>query len=47
MPYVIFVAAPGMELLKQLYDFGRSTGVSNRSLAVRIVIMTVTKFVMF
>jgi len=32
-PYVIFIAAPGMELLKQLYDFGRSTGVSNRSLA--------------
>lgn len=33
MPYVIFIAAPGMELLKQLYDFGRSTGVSSRSLA--------------
>ncbi|XP_014249613.1 MAGUK p55 subfamily member 6 isoform X2 [Cimex lectularius] len=33
MPYVIFIAAPGMELLKQLYDFGRSTGASNRSLA--------------
>ncbi|KAK9510308.1 hypothetical protein O3M35_005118 [Rhynocoris fuscipes] len=33
MPYVIFIAAPGMELLKQLYDFGRTTGASNRSLA--------------
>ncbi|CAB0005424.1 unnamed protein product [Nesidiocoris tenuis] len=32
MPYVIFIAAPGMELLKQLYDFGRSTGVSTRTL---------------
>lgn len=34
MPYVIFIAAPGMELLKQLYDFGRTTGASNRNLAV-------------
>ncbi|XP_073987316.1 MAGUK p55 subfamily member vari isoform X2 [Rhodnius prolixus] len=33
MPYVIFIAAPGMELLKQLYDFGRTTGASNRNLA--------------
>ncbi|KAL1123832.1 hypothetical protein AAG570_001603, partial [Ranatra chinensis] len=32
MPYVIFIAAPGMELLKQLYDFNRSTGISSRSL---------------
>lgn len=32
-PYVIFIAAPGMELLKQLYDFGRTTGASNRNLA--------------
>ncbi|XP_022197062.1 MAGUK p55 subfamily member 6 isoform X4 [Nilaparvata lugens] len=32
-PYVIFVAAPGMELLKTQYDFGRSTGASSRNLA--------------
>lgn len=31
-PYVVFIAAPGMELLKQMYDFGRSTGASNRTL---------------
>uniref|UniRef100_A0A1B6L093 MAGUK p55 subfamily member 6 n=2 Tax=Graphocephala atropunctata TaxID=36148 RepID=A0A1B6L093_9HEMI len=33
MPYVIFVAAPGLELLKQLYNFNRSTGTSSRNLA--------------
>ncbi|KAF6215628.1 hypothetical protein GE061_010384 [Apolygus lucorum] len=32
MPFVIFVAAPGMELLKQMYDFGRSTGASTKTL---------------
>ncbi|XP_044006469.1 protein PALS2 isoform X2 [Aphidius gifuensis] len=32
MPYVIFVAAPGMEQLKCLYDLGRTTGASNRNL---------------
>ena len=35
MPYVIFIAAPGMEQLKTLYDLGRSTGASNRNLSVR------------
>lgn len=34
MPYVIFIAAPGMELLKQLYDFNRSTGASSRNLTL-------------
>ncbi|XP_044587929.1 protein PALS2 isoform X3 [Cotesia glomerata] len=32
MPYVIFIAAPGMEQLKTLYDHGRSTGASSRNL---------------
>ncbi|XP_020277840.1 MAGUK p55 subfamily member 6 isoform X3 [Pseudomyrmex gracilis] len=32
MPYVIFIAAPGMEQLKSLYDLGRSTGASSRNL---------------
>ncbi|XP_014238347.1 MAGUK p55 subfamily member 2 isoform X2 [Trichogramma pretiosum] len=32
MPYVIFIAAPGMQQLKSLYDLGRSTGASNRNL---------------
>ncbi|XP_054282668.1 protein PALS2-like isoform X1 [Macrosteles quadrilineatus] len=32
MPFVIFIAAPGMELLKQLYNFNRSTGTSSRNL---------------
>ncbi|XP_076290333.1 MAGUK p55 subfamily member vari isoform X2 [Lasioglossum baleicum] len=31
-PYVIFIAAPGMEQLKCLYDLGRSTGASSRNL---------------
>ncbi|XP_012270090.1 MAGUK p55 subfamily member 2 [Orussus abietinus] len=31
-PYVIFIAAPGMEQLKSLYDLGRSTGASSRNL---------------
>lgn len=34
MPYVIFIAAPGMEQLKHLYGIGRSTGSSNRNLTV-------------
>ncbi|KAJ8683547.1 hypothetical protein QAD02_019339 [Eretmocerus hayati] len=32
MPYVIFIAAPGMEQLKSMYDLGRSTGASSRNL---------------
>lgn len=35
MPYVIFIAAPGMEQLKTLYDLGRTTGASSRNLTVR------------
>jgi len=34
MPYVIFIAAPGMEQLKHLYGISRSTGSSNRNLTV-------------
>jgi hypothetical protein len=34
MPYVIFIAAPGMEQLKHLYGIGRSIGSSNRNLTV-------------
>ena len=34
MTYVIFIAAPGMEQLKTLYDLGRSTGASARNLTV-------------
>lgn len=34
MPYVIFIAAPGMEQLKQLYAERRVTGGSQRNLAV-------------
>lgn len=34
MPYVIFIAAPGMEQLKWLYDLARSTGTSSRNLTV-------------
>lgn len=34
MPYVIFIAAPGMEQLKHLYGINRSTGSSNRNLTV-------------
>lgn len=34
MPFVIFVAAPGMEQLKQLYAERRATGGSQRNLAV-------------
>lgn len=34
MPFVIFVAAPGMEQLKTLYAERRATGGSQRNLAV-------------
>jgi hypothetical protein len=34
MPYVIFIAAPGMEQLKHLYGISRSVGSSNRNLTV-------------
>lgn len=34
MPYVIYVAAPGMEQLKTLYAERRATGGSQRNLAV-------------
>lgn len=37
MPYVIFIAAPGMEQLKSLYDLGRSTGASSRNLTVYLL----------
>lgn len=39
MPYVIFIAAPGMEQLKSLYDLGRSTGASNRNLTVHFFLL--------
>lgn len=38
MPYVIFIAAPGMEQLKQLYSERRVTGGSQRNLAVSMAI---------
>lgn len=34
MPYVIFVGAPGMETLKQIYAERRATGGSQKNLAV-------------
>lgn len=34
MPYVIFIAAPGMEQLKQIYAERRATGGSQRNLTV-------------
>lgn len=34
MPFVIFIAAPGMDQLKQLYAERRATGGSQRNLAV-------------
>ena len=34
MPFVIFIAAPGMEQLKQLYAERRATGGSQRNLSV-------------
>lgn len=35
MPYVIFVGAPGMEQLKQIYAERRATGGSQKNLTVR------------
>ncbi|XP_026469361.1 MAGUK p55 subfamily member 6-like [Ctenocephalides felis] len=32
MPYVVFIAAPGMEQLQQMYNHFRSTGTSSRNL---------------
>ncbi|XP_065226509.1 protein PALS2-like isoform X1 [Planococcus citri] len=32
MPYVIFIASPGMDELKNLYDYGRYNGYSTRTL---------------
>jgi hypothetical protein len=34
MPYVIFIAAPGMEQLKHLYGISHSISSSNRNLTV-------------
>jgi len=34
MPYVIFIAAPGVEVMKNLYDYSRGTGYSTRTLTV-------------
>lgn len=34
LPYVVFIAAPGMEQLKQIYAERRATGGSQRNLAV-------------
>lgn len=36
MPYVIFIAAPGVEVMKSLYDYSRGTGYSSRTLTVSI-----------
>lgn len=38
MPFVIFIAAPGMEQLKLLYAERRATGGSQRNLAVSITL---------
>jgi len=34
MPYVIFIAAPGVEVMKSLYDYSRNLGYSTRTLTV-------------
>lgn len=34
MPYVIFIAAPGVEVMKSLYDYSRNMGYSSRTLTV-------------
>jgi len=34
MPYVIFIAAPGIEVMKSLYDYSRNLGYSTRTLTV-------------
>ena len=38
MPFVIFIAAPGMDQLKQLYAERRATGGSQRNLTVSSII---------
>lgn len=35
MPFVIFIAAPGMDQLKQIYAERRATGGSSKNLVVR------------
>lgn len=47
MPYVIFIAAPGMEQLKSLYDLGRSTGASSRNLTVLYFFLSAEYFITF
>ena len=37
MPYVIFIGAPGMEQLKQIYAERRATGGSQKNLAVTTI----------
>lgn len=41
MPYVIFIGAPGMEQLKQIYAERRATGGSQRNLTVCCVAFSV------
>lgn len=41
MPYVIFIAAPGVEVMKSLYDYSRNLGYSNRTLTVSAKYITV------
>lgn len=45
MPYVIFIGAPGMEQLKQIYAERRATGGSQRNLTVCVVYHLVCVFV--
>lgn len=47
MPYVIFIAAPGMEQLKWLYDLARSTGTSSRNLTVITLLLYITALSIF
>ncbi len=42
MPYVIFIGAPGMEQLKQIYAERRATGGSQRNLTVSQVLFVVS-----
>lgn len=45
LPYVIFVAAPGMEQLKSMYAHDRSVGYnSSRNLTVRIIKSFINSF---
>lgn len=46
MPFVIFVAAPGMDQLKQIYAERRATG-SNRNLAVGFLYIFLKTFWFF